>query len=68
VLAPEDLSVEIWPPLPTSGMRVGMPKCVKIIHRPSGLFATCDSERSQHLCRDKALADLEVKVASHAAQ
>lgn len=63
MLAPDDLAVDIWPPQPTTGMRVGMPKGVKVTHIPSGLYATCDRERSQHRCRDIALAELESIVA-----
>lgn len=37
MLAPEDLAIDSWPPQPTTGMRVGMPKGVKVTHVPSGL-------------------------------
>jgi hypothetical protein len=63
VLDPKDVAIEAWPPQTARGMHVGMPKGAKAIHRPSGLFTTCDSERSQHLCRDKALAELGELVA-----
>lgn len=62
MLQPQDIAVEIWPPTPAGGMRIGMPKGVKVTHRPTGLSATCDSARSQHQCRAIALAELEVKV------
>jgi hypothetical protein len=61
-LQPTDLIVEAWPPPARQGLHVGMPKGVKVTHRPTGLVATCDSERSQHRCRDQALAELQAKV------
>lgn len=63
---PSELVVEQWPPEPTSGMRVGMSKGVRLTHRPTGLSATCDSERSQHLNRDGALLQLLALLHPHA--
>lgn len=49
-----DLLVESWPPDP-GGMRVYMPRGVKITHKPTGITATCDVLRSQHANRHEAL-------------
>lgn len=59
-----DLRIESWPPTPTRGMLVGMPKGVQITHKPTGISTVCDSERSQHLNRDKALEQLAPVVAA----
>lgn len=59
---PKDLLIICWPePIP-GGLSVGMSRGVKITHLPSGLVTICDSERSQHMNRDKALADLDYKL------
>lgn len=58
---PQDLRIDSWPPS-ASGMHVGMPRGVKIQHKPTGLVVTCDSERSQHKNRDKAMAELIEKL------
>jgi len=63
---PNDWKFEIWPEPPKGGMRVGMPKGVKVTHLPTGQTQTCDSERSQHANRDKALRALALRVATSA--
>lgn len=57
-MMPKDWMVEMWPEPPRTGMHVGMPKGVKVTHIPTGLVETCDSERSQHANRDKAIKAL----------
>jgi len=60
---PDDLHIESWPLRPDGGMIAeGMPRGIKITHIPTGLVATCDTERSQHLNRQRALADLEQQL------
>lgn len=55
----EDFEVTHYPPTPTTGMRVGMPKGVKVTHRPTGLFAVSEDERSQHRNREVAWNKLQ---------
>ncbi len=59
---PEDFEVTLYPPMPTSGFRIGMPKGVKVLHKPTGLFATSEDERSQHRNRDVALDKLQAML------
>jgi hypothetical protein len=56
------LLIESWPAPPTTGILLGIPRGVKVTHLPTGVFATCDTERSQHTNRDKALAEVITKV------
>ena len=58
------ICVECWPPSAATGMHLGIPCGIKVTHLPTGIFATCDTERSQHANRDKALAEVLVKVLS----
>ena len=51
---PADLLIEVWPPDP-GGMRAYMPRGVRVTHKPTGITATCDDQRSQHANRDEAL-------------
>lgn len=64
----EEFTVSSYPPSPVKGFNVGMSKGVKITHNPTGLFATCDSQRSQHSNRDIAMNALKTKVAQHLLQ
>ena len=59
---PNDWKFESWP-LQPSGLRVGMPRGVKVTHLPTGEFETCDTERSQHANRDVALRKLAARLA-----
>lgn len=61
---PSELLIETWPPTPKVGMIVGMSKGVKITHRPTGSTVTCDTERSQHLNRDRAWEMLRAALAA----
>ena len=60
----EDFEVMHYPPMPTTGMRVGMPKGVKVTHRPTGLFAVSEDERSQHMNREVAWNKLQDMLAA----
>ena len=63
MIDPKDLQIEPWPEPPAHGMITGTPPVgVKVTHLPTGAVATCDSERSQHLNRTAALAELEVRL------
>lgn len=45
----QDLAVEVINLRPPGGQHVGVePQYVKITHKPTGLYAACISERSQH--------------------
>lgn len=57
VLDPKDIHVESYPDPSEYGFKVGMPKGVKITHK-SGAIVICDTERSQHSNRDKAIRGL----------
>lgn len=59
----EDFEVTLYPPMPTTGFLVGMPKGVKVLHKPTGLFATSEEERSQHRNRDVAWNKLQEMLA-----
>lgn len=58
-----EVKVEAWPAPSSTGLHADLPpRGVRVIHLASGLAATCDTERSQHVNRDKALATLAVMV------
>ena len=61
-MKPNDLEFEVWPEPPKTGMRVGMPRGVKVTHIPTGMVETCDSERSMHANRDKAVNALAARL------
>jgi hypothetical protein len=54
-LKPEDLQSFSYPETVTGGMHVGMPKGMKIIHKPTGVEVVCTHHRSQHKNRDACL-------------
>lgn len=60
---PTDLRVEAWP-MQQGGMKVGLPRGVKITHIPTGHVCACKSERSQHKNRDIALAGIKAMIAA----
>lgn len=65
-MKPEDIEVSCYPdPLyPTSGMVVGMPRpIVKVMHKPTEIFAVCGYEKSQHKNRTIAMRMLEYGLA-----
>ncbi len=53
--AEQSVEVGMWPEPATSGQHVGMPKGVKVTHKPTGIIVICGTERSQHANRQKAL-------------
>ena len=58
-LNPEDLLIELWPPMPKTGMITGaMPTGVKVTHRPSGDSVFCDVYRSPHQNRAWSIEEL----------
>jgi len=61
-MQPNDWKIEVWPETATTGMHVGMPKGVKVTHIPTGLTETCNTERSQHMNREKALQKLAMRL------
>ena len=61
-MKPNDWKFEVWPEPPKTGMRVGMPRGVKVTHIPTGMIETCDSERSMHANRDKAINALAARL------
>jgi len=54
-IKPEDLSISSWSSKPTYQWGIGTEQGVLIVHLPTGVKATCDSERSQHKNRAKAM-------------
>lgn len=51
-----DLKIEVINPRPPGGQHVGVePQYVKITHKPTGLYAACIYERSQH--KNKVIAE-----------
>ena len=63
-MKPEDIKFEVWPPRPKKGMLTGkIVAGVRLTHIPTGIKATCTTERSQHANRDKALRMLEASLA-----
>ncbi len=59
---PEELRIESWPLATTSGLHVGMSVGVRITHKPTGIAVVCDSERSQHKNRDRAILMLSEEL------
>ena len=59
-LRPHDLVVESWPP--RTGFQLSQPHGIKLTHKPTGTVVTCDTERSQHANRDRALEMLRIKL------
>lgn len=59
-----DFRVSITNPNPPGGQQVGMPNYhVKVEHIPTGIYAVCMSERSQHRNRTIARAMVEYGLA-----
>ena len=59
-----DLQVTCMNPNPPGGQQVGTPNYhVKVLHIPTGIYAVCMAERSQHRNRKIALAMLEYGLA-----
>lgn len=62
---PSEISIEAWPPSSPAGFKVGMPKGVHIRHLTLGASVICDTERSQHLNRDKAMRAMRMLLHAH---
>lgn len=59
---PDDLVVDGWPR--QTGWELRTPRGIKLTHKPTGTVVTCDTERSQHANRDRALEMLRAKLQS----
>jgi protein subunit release factor A len=57
-LNPSDIEISAWPKDP-GGMRVYMPRGVKIKHKPTGVVVKVSALRSQHANRHVAMLGLE---------
>ena len=53
-IKPEDIAIESWDRHPRTGMQVGMPNGVRLIHKPTATVICVDINRSQH--QNKSLA------------
>lgn len=49
-------------PITKGGFSLGITNGIKLIHKPTGTIAECDSERSQHRNRAIAITLLEEKL------
>lgn len=64
-IPPEDLEVSAYPLRPPGGQQVGtMPMGVEVRHKPTGLVARCQSDRSQHINRTIAM-DMILAALTH---
>jgi peptide chain release factor 2 len=49
---------------PVGGQQVGVrPVAVKVLHKPTGIYAVCENERSQHKNRSVAMAMVQYGLA-----
>lgn len=56
----DDLIIEAYPPIITGGQKVTVSRCgVKVTHKPSGLIAICETERSQYANKIIAIEMIE---------
>lgn len=63
MINPEDILLKTYPEPKTSGMMVGVRnQGIEIFHIPTKIGVIVDSERSQHLNKEKALAMLEILI------
>lgn len=59
-----DLIIEVVPLLPKGGQHVGIiPSRVQVTHKPTGIIASCGTERSQMKNKNIALAMIEYGLA-----
>lgn len=64
-LNPSDLTIEVFPPAPKTGMLVGRtPQGIKITHNPTGIAVVHTHHRSQHKNKQAALERLEGMVSA----
>ena len=60
----EDLQVECINPRPAGGQHAGIAHMIiKVTHKPTGIYAACDYERSQHKNRAVAMRMVEYGLA-----
>ncbi len=60
----DELEVSAINPNPVGGQHVGMPNYhVKVLHKPTGIYAVCGYERSQHKNRTIAMRMVEYGLA-----
>lgn len=60
-LNPADLTLKHYPERGVGGQQVGtISSGVFIIHNPTGIGVMCNTERSQHKNKEKAVAMLEI--------
>lgn len=64
---PKDLIVQLWSSKPKSGWDYTLACGVKITHVPSSITVTCDTERSTHANKNKALCKLQSRLVGWAA-
>jgi protein subunit release factor A len=65
-LHPNDEDIEVSDVRPPSkgGQHVGIPHPhIKVLHKPTGIYAVVSYEKSQHRCRNIALAMVEYGLA-----
>jgi peptide chain release factor 2 len=61
---PEDLEVSDICERKVGGQQAGSPRSIiKVLHKPTGIYAVCDFERSQHANRTAAMAMVEYGLA-----
>lgn len=61
----EDFEISAINPNPPGGQQAGVPNYhVKVLHKPTGIYAVCMAERSQHKNRKVAMDMVEYGLAS----
>lgn len=58
MINPEEFQIATWSGARQSSWEMKLDRGVRVIHIPTGITATSDSERSQHLNRAKAQAEV----------
>lgn len=69
MIDPQDIRVTTYVPTSSGGMQVGILGSGVVVHHiPSGVGVSCDSERSQHANKERALRLLENMIPTPADQ